>query len=100
VQVRSRLGKGARSEVRRGGIPIEKPVAVTRKNSARPMSICWSNQRGASGARSETLSRRQDLCRAVEGQERMACSNNWGAPKQRVQVVSGLGLSHVVCTAR
>jgi len=27
------------------------------------------------------------------------CSNDWGAPEQQVQVVSGLGLSHEMCTA-
>jgi len=37
-----------------GGIPGGKPVAVVRMNSARAMSSYWSDQRGASGAKSET----------------------------------------------
>ena len=38
-----------------------KPVAVVRMYSARLMSIYWSDQRGASGPRSETPWRRRDL---------------------------------------
>jgi len=98
--VRSWLEEWGRGEGGRGGIPGGKPVAVTWINSARPMSIGWSDQRGASGPRSETPWRRRDLCRAVEGQDRMACTNDWGALEQREQVVSGLGFSHEVCTTR
>jgi len=57
-----------------GGIPGGKPVAVVPMNSARAMSSCWSDQIGASGAKSETPCRRQDLWRAEEGHDRMACS--------------------------
>ena len=84
----------------RGSIPGGKPVAVTRVISARPMSNCWSVQIGASGPRSETTWRRQDVCRADEGQARMVCSNDWGASELQGQVVSGLGFSHEVCAAR
>jgi len=62
-------------------------VAVVRMNSARAMSSCWSDQRGASGAKSETPWRRQDLWRADEGQDRMACTKACGASEHCGQVV-------------
>ena len=44
-----------------GSIPGGKPVTVVRMNSARAMSSYWSDQIGASGAKSETPWRRRDL---------------------------------------
>ena len=44
-----------------GGIPGGKPLVVVRMNSASAMSSCWSDQIGASGAKSETSWRRQEL---------------------------------------
>jgi len=76
------------------GIPGGKPVAVVRMNSARAMGNCWSDQIGASGAKSETLWRRRDLGRAEEGQDRMACSKVCGASEHNGQDVSASGLSH------
>ena len=97
---RKGLGRGACTEGERSGINGGKRIAVTRINSARPISPCWSVQIGASGPRSGSPWRRRDLCQADKGQVRMACSNDWGASEQREQVVSGLGFSHEVCAAR
>jgi len=60
LAVKSGFG-GACREGASGGIPGGKPVAVVRINSVRAMSSCWSDQRGASGAKSETPWRRRDL---------------------------------------
>jgi len=62
-----------------GGIPGGNPVAVVRMKSATAMSSCWSDQTGASCDKSETPWRRQDLRRADEGQDRMACAKVYGA---------------------
>ena len=69
-------------------------MAVVRMNSARAMSSCWSDQTGASGAKSETPWRRWDLCQAEEGQERMACLKVSGASKQNGQDVTASGMPH------
>jgi len=44
-----------------GGIPGGKPVAMVRMNSASAISSCWSDQIGASGAKSHIPWRRRDL---------------------------------------
>ena len=77
------------------GIPGGKPVAVVRKNSARAMSSFWSDQIGASGAKSETAWRRRDLWRAEEGQDRMACSKVCGP-----QSTKGRTCRHQDCSMR
>jgi len=56
-------------------------------DSARPIRICWSDQSGASGAKSVTNWRRQNLWGPVEGHARIACSNVCGAYKERGQVM-------------
>jgi len=83
-----------------GGIPGGKPVAVVRMNAARAISSCWSDQIGASGAKSETPWRRRDLWRAEEGQDRMAYSKVCGASEHKGQDVSASGLSHKRWAAR
>ena len=76
------------------GIPEGKPVVVVQMNSARSMRSCWSDQIGASGAKSETPWRRRDLWRAEKGQDRMAGSKVWGASEHNGQDVSGSGFPH------
>jgi len=83
-----------------GGIPRGKPVAVVRMNSARAISSCWSDQNGASRAKSETPWRRRDLWRAEEGQDRMACSQVCGASEHKGQDVSASGSPHEGWAAR
>jgi len=77
-----------------GGIPGGKPVVVVRMNSARAISSYWSDQTWASGARAETPCRRQDLCRADEGQDRIACSKVCGASEHCGQDKSVSGFPH------
>jgi len=89
-----------RREGASGGIPGGKPVAVVRMNSARAISSCWSDQIGASGAKSETPWRRRDLWWAEEGQDRIACSKVCGASEHKGQDVSASGFSHEGWAAR
>ena len=76
------------------GITGGKPVAVVRMNSARALSSCWSDQTGASAAKSETPWRRRDLWRVEEGQDRMTCSKDCGASEHKGQDVSASGSLH------
>jgi len=85
---------GRWSEGASGGIPGGKPVAVVRMNSASAMSSCGSDQIADSEAKSETPWRRQDLRRAEEGQDRMACSKVCGASEHNGQDVKASGFSH------
>jgi len=61
VERKRGLEGGVWREGARGGIPGGKPVAVVGMNSASQMSSCWTHQIRASGAKSETPWRRQDL---------------------------------------
>jgi len=53
--------EGVRWEGASWGIPGGKPEAVVRINSASAISSYWSDQIGASGAKSKTPWRRRDL---------------------------------------
>jgi len=94
VERKSGFGGGLRREGASGGIPGGTPGAVERMISASAMSSCWSDQRGASGPKSETPWRRRDLSRADEGQDRIACAKVCGASEPSGQDVSVSGLSH------
>ena len=81
-------GEGWR-EGARGGIPGGKPVAVVQMNSARSISVDWSNQIEASRARVEIPWRRRDLWLVDEGQARIVCSKFCKASEQSGYVSSG-----------